>query len=188
MFQNQKLNSLALASLLLTIATCDQSSAQESVSPDISSRDAVAPVAPQTIVQESSGLQTTDDGTGIAEEFKFRKLSEISLDIYGSTGRKPVSKFKELPIPSIVQPATTVYMWESPAIHYQPLFFEDPTLERYGQDAGLLTPAVSGVHFFSRILTLPLHAAVRSPFSKDYPLGYGRPGNHNAYLHYQFPW
>ena len=201
MFHNMKMDSLVLASLILLVTICDLAKAQESVSPDISSRDAVAPIAiaPKTVMPQgiSSGKeispdkgisQATEDGPSIDEVFEFKKLSEISLDIHDSTDRKPVSKFTELPTKSIVEPAITVYMWEAPAIRYQPLFFEDPTLERYGQDAGLLTPAVSGAHFFGRVLTLPFQAVVRSPFSCDYPLGYGRPGNDNAYLHYQFPW
>lgn len=195
MFQNMKIDSLVLASLILLVTICDQANAQESASPDISSRDTVAPtaIAPQVLMPQgiSSGKgnsQAITDGPNVDEVFKFKKLSEISLDIHDSTDRKPMSKFTDLPTKPVVEPAQTVYMWEAPAIRYQPLFFEDPTLERYGQDAGLLTPAVSGAHFFGRVLTLPFHAAVRSPFSCDYPLGYGRPGNNNAYLHYQFPW
>lgn len=189
MFQKTKVNLLAVASLLLLISIENGSHGQEPLSPDTSSRDTVAPaaIAPQPLSTEANVLQATS-GPGVDEVFTFKKLADVSLDIHGSSKRKPESKFTELPVGMVALPMPTVYMWEAPSIEYQPLFFEDPTLERYGQDAGLLTPAVSGAHFFGRILTLPFQAAVRSPFSRDYPLGYGRPGNNNAYLHYQFPW
>lgn len=78
--------------------------------------------------------------------------------------------------------------WDAPNICYHPLYFEDIGVERYGQDAGLLQPALSGGHFFGRLATLPLHALVKPPISCDYPLGHFRPGNCNPYLHYSLPW
>lgn len=38
---------------------------------------------------------------------------------------------------------------------YQPLYFEEPNLERYGRSWGILQPAVSAAKFYSRIWVLP---------------------------------
>ncbi len=48
-------------------------------------------------------------------------------------------------------------------IRYQPLYFEDPNMERCGDSNGLLTEATSIVHFATRIPLLPYLTASNSP-------------------------
>jgi hypothetical protein len=38
---------------------------------------------------------------------------------------------------------------------YQPLYFEEVNVERYGRNFGILQPAVSVAHFYSHIPTIP---------------------------------
>lgn len=69
------------------------------------------------------------------------------------------------------------YRWQAPNISYQPLYFEDIALERYGQSRrGLRQSLISYGHFFKSAALLRLHMDVDPPYSCDYPLGYCRPG------------
>ena len=70
-------------------------------------------------------------------------------------------------------------VWESPNIRYQPLYFEDVDLERYGHVVrdDLFQSAISFAHFFTSAALLPLHMRHDPVYSCDYPLGYCRPGN-----------
>lgn len=71
-----------------------------------------------------------------------------------------------------------VFAWVAPNIHYQPLYFQNVALERYGQTCGgLKQSAASGFHFFTSFCRLPIAVIVDRPHSCEYPLGYCRPGN-----------
>jgi hypothetical protein len=75
-------------------------------------------------------------------------------------------------------PAQKVFAWAAPNIKYQPLYFEDVALERYGQTARPYQQTVlSGLHFYQSLFLLRKQASQRNPFSCDYPLGFCRPGN-----------
>ncbi len=50
---------------------------------------------------------------------------------------------------------------------YQPLFFEEANLERYGRTCGTMQPALSSLRFFATIPSLPYAMTVRHP-SKTY--------------------
>ena len=70
------------------------------------------------------------------------------------------------------------YRWQAPCIRYQPLYFEDIALERYGQcRSGLVQAIASSGHFFKSAALLPFHMRHDPPYSCEYPLGYCRPGN-----------
>jgi hypothetical protein len=71
-----------------------------------------------------------------------------------------------------------VFAWTAPNIHYQPLYFQNVALERYGQTyGGLKQIGASGLHFFTSFCRLPYAVIVDHPRSCEYPLGYCRPGN-----------
>lgn len=71
-----------------------------------------------------------------------------------------------------------VFAWVAPNIQYQPLYFEDIALERYGETRGGLKQfAVSGFHFFKSAALLPYSMSIDHPYSCDHPLGFCRPGN-----------
>lgn len=70
------------------------------------------------------------------------------------------------------------FAWAAPEIRYQPLFFEDVALERYGQTKGLYRqPIASSIRFLANAALLP-YTSLHDPIdSCDYPLGYCRPGD-----------
>ncbi len=70
------------------------------------------------------------------------------------------------------------YTWISPVFAHNPLYFEQPNLERYGQCRhGIWQPAISTAHFFGSILLVPYKTLTHHPREKFYTLGNGRPGN-----------
>jgi len=75
-----------------------------------------------------------------------------------------------------------VFAWVAPDIRYQPLYFEDVALERYGQTAGpYQQSALSAVHMFKSFVLLPHQMRHDAPGSCDSPLGFCRPGNQVPY-------
>lgn len=71
-----------------------------------------------------------------------------------------------------------VFAWAAPNISYQPLYFEDVALERYGQTKGLVKqPFVSAGRFLADNFLLTTRALRVCPHSCDSPLGFCRPGS-----------
>lgn len=63
---------------------------------------------------------------------------------------------------------------------YQPLFFEQKNLERYGRSHGVIQPVLSGARFFVTIPALPYLASVNHPWTcydwqYPYPAGFPAP-------------
>lgn len=75
------------------------------------------------------------------------------------------------------------YSWEAPALKYNPLYFEDPQLERHGNEIAYIQPAVSAGRFFATIPTLPYQMAIEdnSVLHTVYDLGNDRPGTCQPY-------
>lgn len=71
------------------------------------------------------------------------------------------------------------YSWEAPQLKYNPLYFEDPQLERYGNEVCILQPFLSGARFYATIPTLPyqMMSEGNSVCHTVYDFGYGRPGD-----------
>ncbi|MCA9015841.1 MAG: hypothetical protein KDA77_10960 [Planctomycetaceae bacterium] len=67
--------------------------------------------------------------------------------------------------------------WEAPGVAYNPLYFEEPYLERYGYNYGALQPFISAGRFFGRIPALPYMMGAYPMDECRYPLGYARPGD-----------
>ena len=79
------------------------------------------------------------------------------------------------------------YRWAASNIAYNPLYFQDVNLERYGHNYGLLQPAVSAGKFGVQLIGLPYQMALDHPHKCVTPLGYYRPGDCAPKLHYQIP-
>ena len=71
------------------------------------------------------------------------------------------------------------YSWEAPQLKYNPLYFEDPQLERYGNEVCILQPFLSGARFYATIPTLPyqMMSEGNGVCHTVYDFGYGRPGD-----------
>jgi hypothetical protein len=87
-----------------------------------------------------------------------------------------------------VFPAST-YTWQASNIFYQPLYFEDPDLERYGHAwPFFIQPIVSSLRFTTQAVGIPYQMVIDPCCCRVYPLGYYRPGECAPKLIYQIPW
>lgn len=98
-----------------------------------------------------------------------------------NTDDVPISRHVDKPL---------LLQWQPSNLWYHPLYFEDPALERYGHTYQSLVfqQVVSTGRFVGQAVTLPYHATLRPPHSREYPLGYYRPGECAPHLKYCPPW
>jgi hypothetical protein len=86
------------------------------------------------------------------------------------------------------QTSPTVLQWAPSNMWYYPLYFEDPALERYGHSYHpLVQPFASTGRFATQLAGLPYQMALHPVCSKEYPLGYYRPGEPAPKKFYQIP-
>ena len=82
----------------------------------------------------------------------------------------------------------SMYMWEASQLFSNPLYFEDPALERYGHSHHkLLQPFVSAGRFSTQLIGLPYQMTIDPICKKMYSLGWYRPGECAPHKHYQIP-
>jgi hypothetical protein len=117
----------------------------------------------------------------------FKPMSEIDVDLRIVGKELPTDESKDLFTPP--EPYSRAAMgrgawpeidfaWEAPELFYQPLYFDDAPLERYGQTCCRpLQPAVSGVHFFGTVLLMPYRLIENHPYGCISQLGYYRQGS-----------
>jgi hypothetical protein len=80
------------------------------------------------------------------------------------------------------------YCWEPTNLYHNPIYFEDVPLERYGHTRHyLIQPVFSGAKFAVQLLGLPYQMTLYPCCSKQYSLGYYRPGECAPYKYYQIP-
>ena len=108
-----------------------------------------------------------------------KPMSQIFPGIRPVSGKAPADQSWQLTSRVSVPTAKTqkLFAWAAPDIGYNPLYFEDVALERYGQTRGLWRqPLVSGFHFLKSAAFLPYYSLFDPVDSCDGPLGYCRPG------------
>lgn len=85
--------------------------------------------------------------------------------------------------------AGSVFAWEASNLHYNPLYFEDVALERYGHTYPCwVQPFASVGKFGVQLVGLPYQMGIDPVCKEIYPLGYYRAGEWAPKLHYQIPW
>ncbi len=86
------------------------------------------------------------------------------------------------------QPNPTVLQWAPTNFYHYPLYFEDPALERYGHTySPLVQPFASTGRFAVQLAGLPYQMALHPVASRQYALGYYRPGEDAPKKLYQIP-
>jgi hypothetical protein len=131
-------------------------------------------------VEPSPPPATESIATQAAPPFRRKRLQDISLDITPpalfTEQRQPMALpnnegAQALPMLAQEQPftrddlVTAGYEWH-PSVEglefcYQPLYFEEVNLERYGRSFGIVQPAVSAAMFVGRVPLLPYMAFAR---------------------------
>ena len=75
------------------------------------------------------------------------------------------------------------YSWAAPGLAINPLYFEEPALERYGHSfCPIIQPVISAGHFVLTVPVLPWLMAIDPPNECQYVLGYYRPGECAPYV------
>ena len=115
-----------------------------------------------------------------------KSIQEVSIDVRDTSGDVPKDESSVLNASSQRYfgsdgKTEKVFAWAAPNIRYQPLYFEDVALERYGQTKGLVKqPIVSAFKFLRDGALLPLNAKIDNPYDCDTSLGFCRPGSPTA--------
>ena len=82
-----------------------------------------------------------------------------------------------------------LYQWQASNQWHNPLYFEDPALERYGHvHHELVQPFVSVARFGVQLAGLPYQMTIDPVCKKMYNLGYYRAGECAPKKHYRIPW
>lgn len=85
--------------------------------------------------------------------------------------------------------AESHFFWAATNLRHNPLYFEDPTLERYGHVfvCEAVQPFVSVGKFGAQLAGLPYQMVLHPPCSEEYVLGWYRPGDWAPKKIYQVP-
>ncbi len=82
-----------------------------------------------------------------------------------------------------------LYQWRATDQWHNPLYFEDPALERYGHvHHECVQPFVSAARFGVQLAGLPYQMTIDPVCKKMYNLGYYRAGECAPKKHYRVPW
>jgi hypothetical protein len=81
------------------------------------------------------------------------------------------------------------YRWAASNLHHNPLYFENPLLERYGHvhHSDCVEPVFSVARFGAQFLSLPYQLALDPVCRDQHALGWYRPGDFTPKLIYQPP-
>ncbi len=86
------------------------------------------------------------------------------------------------------QSSPAVLQWAPTNLYHYPLYFEDPALERYGHTYHpVVQPFASAGRFATQLVGLPYQMTLHPAHSREYALGYYRPGECAPKKHYQIP-
>jgi hypothetical protein len=132
------------------------------------------PVPQPGLRLQPSGIANQKTNGQLGTMQRFKPIQQISLDItppaifddsQAQLPPPPNYAAEALPLLAQQQPFTRGDIIDygcdlhpaMPALNfcYQPLYFEEVNLERYGRSYGIFQPVVSAVHFYSSVHTLP---------------------------------
>ena len=136
-----------------------------------------------------------DESTAETSERLTRDMTTISPTLtYALRGidesQLPAEYFQRMDNGEYVEreSSPTVLQWAPTNLWYHPLYFEDVGLERYGHTYHpVIQPFASTGKFAAQLVGLPYQMALKPVCSKNYALGYYRPGEYAPKLHYQVP-
>jgi len=166
---------------LLIDAVAETASAQDTSSRNVRYRRLVQEEN-DPAVDKDDNLQNDEQQIQDGSELS-RPIMDIRLDVIEDSLRAPRDESYELQemnyssnYPGTFQ--NRIAVWCAPNIRYQPLYFQDVGLERYGYDYGdKVQPVASALHFAKSFTLLVPNMWYERPGSCAYPLGFCRPGS-----------
>lgn len=135
-------------------------------------------------VKDAAGENVYEDGRQLLR-VELKPADEVPLpeDLSSNITERPQAAWQDFVATS------KVFAWCAPDLRYQPLYFEDVALERYGQTFGPFRQwEHSAANFAFSTLLLPFHMYVDPPHSCEYPLGRCRPGSCNPSVRQRYWW
>lgn len=82
-----------------------------------------------------------------------------------------------------------LYQWHASNMYHYPLYFEDPSIERYGHThVNYFQPVVSVARFGVQLVGLPYQMTIDPVWKRRYTLGWYRPGECAPKQYGQIPW
>ncbi len=123
-------------------------------------------------------------------ELGLKPLRSLSISVKPPTGELPkntaAAHLDKIPRQVIVMGTSRDWNlvtkeWEAPSVAYNPLYFEEPNLERFGYNYGVAQPFISAGRFFGRVALLPYMIGAYPLHEERYALGYARPGDNPPY-------
>lgn len=162
--------------------------------------------APQTQIQV--GTQPPSDGGQATLQpsqqpaSPIRKIPELivpNTNLQGiGTGVLPPDVLKDYQLKEMALPVGVTRdgdwtelcaCWQASGICHMPLYFEEPMLERHGQQRyPCLQPMISGVRFIGNIAMLPYYMQLDRPWEEQSVLGSYRPGTSAPALYHRPPY
>ncbi len=84
---------------------------------------------------------------------------------------------------------TLAYLWEAPGYYHSPLYFEEPGLERFGNEVPFVQPVLSAGSFLGNAATLPyqMWTEGNGPIACKYDMQEDRPGDCVPYSWQRLP-
>ena len=155
-----------------------------------------APRSPYFAESEPSVLAQDEASRGVLDPAhcpkpkEMKPINQITNNIKTPEGTLPT--FCPLVTPEdrfpVRQFAGTQFTWTASNLCHNPLYFEQPDVERYGHSAGpVLQPILSGAQFLLTIPYMPSLLAMNPPNECVYPLGHYRPGSCAPYMFHPLP-
>ncbi len=181
-----------IAGLLCAILTSAGLAAETDAGGDLTARRVfpepalVEPKAEPSTPAELPVEQPRDPRCFTSQEMRtwFKPLGEIRVDRPPSPGELPQDCSQGLFTPPCQEPFRRAinyrctFHWVASNMAYQPLYWDDQPLERYGQSVlPLAQPLFSGVHFFATFAVIPYEIGLDGTHDLIYTLGYYRPGD-----------
>ena len=124
--------------------------------------------------QEPPSRSDETRALGVVDLNLFRPLSDIHVDINSNATNMPSDYSGKLfaddsssNFPGSFQ--SRLAAWEAPNIRYQPLYFQDVSLERYGYTKGPILQTIDSASYFgTSLILLPVNMVARPPRSLCY--------------------
>jgi len=138
--------------------------------------------APDDDLENTDELQ--DQRTGINTDTRFLRVNIAETNAEAPSDQSNELVSRDLGITAEL-PSEKLFAWSAPDIRYQPLYFEDVALERYGQTPDgceLRQTVLSAAHFFGSAALLPYKLVDQHRHSCDSPLGFCRPGSDTPFV------
>lgn len=140
------------------------------------------PSAFPDIVRSLEGIQPT-------LEYQFTRKDDYAQD--DDVNIDPTRVPRETPFPEVIfeerLSPDSLFAWEASNLFHNPLYFEDPTLERYGHVHPCIQPFISLTRIGVQLVGLPYQSVIDTPWTRRYILGWYSPGDPVPHLFYQVP-